>query len=399
MLSNAGYSTPTAIQSQAWPILLEGQDLIAIAKTGSGKTLAFLLPMMHRLSQKPAPLTLDKLPAPRALVISPTRELASQIFAECQKFGACLKLTSGLVYGGMPISAQRRALVSEPPAVLVATPGRLVDLQSQRALTLARCEAVTLDEADRLLDMGFEAQINSVFGEVPPSRQTLLFSATWPKAVRKLAAAYLRAGVATTQINVGGGDDVQLSANTAISQAFIHATDDEKDAKLYKYLCELEEGSRVIVFANTKRRVEKLSKDFSEFGTCAIHGDKRQDEREGALRSFIANECPLMVATDVAARGLDIGGVTHVINFDMARDVESYVHRIGRTGRAGKLGTSLTFWNPDYDKQCAPALVKIALDAKQYVPEWLAKFQTTKASKLWDVSKAQEVAQSILKAA
>eukprot|EP00965_Chrysotila_dentata_P244260 6205865-Pleurochrysis_carterae.AAC.2 len=171
MLSNAGYSTPTAIQSQAWPILLEGQDLIAIAKTGSGKTLAFLLPMMHRLSQKPAPLTLDKLPAPRALVISPTRELASQIFAECQKFGACLKLTSGLVYGGMPISAQRRALVSEPPAVLVATPGRLVDLQSQRALTLARCEAVTLDEADRLLDMGFEAQarIGGVLSVEPPS--------------------------------------------------------------------------------------------------------------------------------------------------------------------------------------------------------------------------------------
>uniref|UniRef100_A0A7S0L8H5 Helicase C-terminal domain-containing protein n=1 Tax=Coccolithus braarudii TaxID=221442 RepID=A0A7S0L8H5_9EUKA len=240
-----------------------------------------------------------------------------------------------------------------------------------------------------MLDMGFEIQIKAIFAELPASRQTLLFTATWPKSVRKLASAYLRDGESTVQLYVGGSGDAELSANKCVSQMFIHATDDEKDVKLYNFLCELAEGSRVIVFANTKRRVENIARDFAEFGTCSVHGDKRQDEREAALRRFVANECPLMVATDVAARGLDIKGVTHVINFDMARDVESYVHRIGRTGRAGLTGASVTFWNPDYDKQCAPALIKIARDASQPVPDWLAKQEKIKASKLWDVSKAE----------
>ena len=191
------------------------------------------------------------------------------------------------------------------------------------------------------------------------------------------------------KIFLGGGDDgddgAELAANKAVTQRFINATDDEKDKHMYDFLCELKEGSRVVAFANTKRRAETLAKTFWNhgFGTCAVHGDKPQREREAALAKFAKDECPLMFATDVAARGLDIKGVTHVVNFDMARDVESYVHRIGRTGRAGESGVAVTFWNPDYDKECAPALCKIARDAGQEVPEWLAKFEKSKESKQW----------------
>jgi len=345
-------------------------------------------------------------------VLSPTRELASQIHVEAARYGDLQGLNTYVVYGGAPSREQKAELRARRPVLLVATPGRLVDLLEQETLTLRSCGIVVLDEADRLLDMGFEPQLKKTFSALPASRQTLLFTATWPKAVRKLAASYLKEGEATQQLFLngggadtmadgggGGGDEAdahELSANSAISQEFVHATDDEKDAKLYKVLCELEEGSRVIVFANTKRRVDNLAKTFWEFGTCSVHGDKQQKDREAALADFVANKCPLMMATDVAARGLDIKLVTHVINFDMARDVESYVHRIGRTGRAGQRGTSITFWNPDYDKECAPALVRIASKAGQPVPEWLKKFESTKANKLWAVAKADKEAEALL---
>ncbi|KOO32954.1 dead deah box [Chrysochromulina tobinii] len=328
---SSGYSSPTSIQTHAWPAALTGRDLIAIAKTGSGKTLAFLLPLLH----------------------------------QGERFGKLLGVPTAVVYGGTPVREQKAALLAKPPSLLVATPGRLVDLLDQQLIWLGDCKAIVLDEADRLLDMGFEPQLKKTFSALPEARQTLLFSATWPKTV-------------------------------PVSQAFVHATDDEKDAKLYQSLCELEEGARVIVFANTKRRVDNLAKTFAEFGTCAIHGDKQQKDRESALAAFIANKAPLMVATDVAARGLDIKLVTHVYNYDMARDVESYVHRIGRTGRAGALGKAITFWNPDYDKECAPALIRIARKAGQPVPDWLAKHENAKATKLWNVDKADKEAEALL---
>jgi superfamily II DNA/RNA helicase len=463
------YPGPTGIQARAWPVALSGRDLIAVAKTGSGKTLAFLLPAVSRI------VSAGVESGVRALCLAPTRELASQIGVQCAEWAPLCGLSSCVVYGGTLLGPQLAELRKLKPALLVATPGRLVDLLNQKAVSLTpSCGIVVLDEADRMLDMGFEPQLKTVFAALPAARQTLLFSATWPKSVRKLAAGYLRSAEETTTIFVDGsgsigesGDDAaaleaamaqaQPTANTAVSQEFVHATDDEKDKLLWAKLSELEEGARVIVrasprprtpltslaahaqlssvtcscrnsplapaapspprltpssrrspsplcvalcpntlvtpppqvFANTKRRVDNLAKTFSEFGTCAIHGDKQQADRERALADFVANRRPLMVATDVAARGLDIKHVTHVINFDMARDVESYVHRIGRTGRAGATGTSITFWNPDYDRECAPALVKIARTAGQPVPDWLAKFETAKASKLWAVSKAE----------
>ena len=452
-LTDAGFTSPSEIQKRAWPPACEGRDVVAVAKTGSGKTLAFLLPTVYRLglrhardarSTLPARAVISNgddggsVPAPDALVLAPTRELAIQIQAECEKFGAPAGVKSACVYGGAPAWEQKNALKTcaaetvHPSTatatigwIVVATPGRLCDLTRQRALTLANCFVVTLDEADRMLDMGFEPQLREVFTSVPRApdasdaigagRQTTLFTATWPKSVRKLAGAFLAEGAgasaddaaadakrasdetsdkhAATRVFLGGGDGAdagELSANKAVTQRFIKAQDDEKDKHMYDLLSALPEGARVVAFANTKRRVEMLSKTFWDFGfgTCAVHGDKQQKEREAALKKFTDNECPLMFATDVAARGLDIKGVTHVVNFDMARDVESYVHRIGRTGRAGELGESVTFWNPDYDVACSPALCKIARDAGQAIPEWLQKYEKGKESKQWKVADA-----------
>ncbi|EOD39692.1 hypothetical protein EMIHUDRAFT_200282 [Emiliania huxleyi CCMP1516] len=371
----AKFSAPSEIQALAWPEALAGKDVVAVAKTGSGKTLAFLLPVMRRIGDGGGGKV-------RALCLAPTRELAAQIGEQCGEWGPLCGLSACVVYGGVPLGQQKSELASRKPGLLVATPGRLCDLLKQEVVRLGgACRHVVLDEADRMLDMGFEPQLKQIFAALPAAeaRQTLLFSATWPKQVRKLASAFLRPVEQTATLFVGGaggeGEAGQPSANKAVSQEFVHATDDEKDNLLWKRLCELEAGSRVIVFANTKRRVEM--------------GDKPQAERERALADFTAERRPLMAATDVAARGLDIRGVTHVVNFDMARDVESYVHRIGRTGRAGASGVSLTFWNPDYDKECAPALVAIARAADQPVPDWLAKFEKTKASKTWAVAKAE----------
>ena len=242
-----------------------------------------------------------------------------------------------------------------------------------------------------MLDMGFEKQITSIMKVLPTNRQTLFFTATWPKAVRKMAAKYIREKE-SIEVFVGGAGDGELAANKAVTQTFIESQDDEKDKKLYNILCEMDPAASLVIFANTKRRVDYVAKAFWDegFATVAVHGDKPQHERDRSLKKFINKEVNILVATDVAARGLDIKGVTHVINFDMARDVESYVHRIGRTGRAGELGQSITFWNPDYDKDCSPALVVIAKNAGQEVPPFLKKYEKVKTSKQWKVAAAEK---------
>lgn len=350
-----------------------------------------------------APASAGATARPAALALAPTRELAAQIAEATEPyaklFGAHARahMRVACVYGGVPVSQHVQELQkgargdAASDMFLVATPGRLVDLLERRALDLSSCAHFVLDEADRMLDMGFEPQLKATVAALPAERQTLLFSATWPKAVRKLAAALLRSDH-TTEIGVSDrAADNEPTANKSVTQRFVEASDDEKDEKLYHLLCGLPEGDhRVVIFANTKRRVEMLEKLFWKegFGTCGLHGDKSQPERMAALDKFKRGERPLLVATDAASRGLDVQGVTHVVNYDMARDVESYVHRIGRSGRAGATGEAITFFNVDYDKECAPALAKIARTAGQEVPPWLARYEKNKASKQWALAKA-----------
>lgn len=365
-LSGAGFAAPTAVQAQGWPVVVQGSDMIAVAKTGSGKTLAFLLPIFRKLAKE----NLDASEGPAALVLAPTRELAMQIEEAAAKFGKCVGASSLVVYGGVPKPPQAKAL-RERPQLLVATPGRLVDLMNDGAVELGKVRFLVLDEADRMLDMGFEPQMKQVMEKIPSERQTLLFSATWPKGLRKLAAQYLKKG--PTHLNVG--ETEELAANKAVSQQFFKLSDDEKESKLWSILNALSPSEKVIVFANTKRRIDNLQKAVwaSGYDCVAMHGEKSQRERDAGLAKFVSGETQTMFATDVCARGLDIHGVTHVLNFDMARDVESYIHRIGRTGRAGASGTSITFFNEDYDMECAPALLKIAEEAGQSPPEFLKK--------------------------
>ena len=283
---SSSFDAPTPIQAQSWPILAEGSDLIAVAKTGSGKTLGFLLPMLHALSKhgKGAPASDGGVPAVRGLVLAPTRELAQQIEAHGERYCGLLGLTTACVFGGgVPSREQAAMLRKQRPALVVATPGRLVDLLGQKALSLLTCRHVALDEADRMLDMGFAPQLKIIVEALPSEaagRQTAMFTATWPKSVRQLAGTMLRPAQ-TRQVFIGTSPDAELEANTSVTQVFVHATDDVKEAKLYKFLCDLAEGSRVICFANTKRRVDMLEKVFWKdgFGTCGVHGDKQQAER------------------------------------------------------------------------------------------------------------------------
>ena len=423
---DAGFKKPSPIQAKAWPIALAGKDLIAVAKTGSGKTLGFLLPILHRIINKDLPggatISIDVTttsPSPHCLILSPTRELAIQIHRECIKFGSSNDnnnmIRAECVYGGTNIQQQIKNLRVSEPHVVIATAGRLCDLLdrgsssgSETPLSLHQTCFCVLDEADRMLDMGFEKQLNQIMDALPETRQTLFFTATWPKNVRRCATRYLRSEE-TVEIFIGddgsssSGDSAgELAANKAVTQTFVEAQDDEKDRKLYDLLCTLDhDKSSVVIFANTKRRVDFVTKTFwnEGFSICSVHGDKAQHERDAALQKFKNQNCSIMVATDVAARGLDIKGVTHVINFDMARDVESYVHRIGRTGRAGNVGNAITFWNPDYDKPCTPALITIAKNAGQEIPPFLSKFGKIKANKQWKVADAQKMAKELTCAA
>lgn len=368
-LKGAGFAAPSPIQAQSWPIAVAGSDLVAVAKTGSGKTLAFLLPAFRLVMQVEAN-TKSATAEPMVLVLAPTRELATQIEVECNKFGSCANIRSHVVFGGAPKAEQQKKL-REKPQLLVATPGRLQDFMSMGVVSVGSVQLLVLDEADRMLDMGFEPEIAKILSEAPAERQTLLFTATWPKAVQRIASKYLKPEF--VHVNVGLSEE--LAANVAVSQEFFKLGDDEKDDKLWRILDGLPESAKLICFVNTKRRVEALVKTFRAKGydPAALHGDKVQWERDQDLAKFTSGECWLLFATDVCSRGLDIKDVTHVVNFDMARDVESYVHRIGRTGRAGNTGVSITFWNEAYDVDCSPALVKIAKEAGNVVPEWLEK--------------------------
>ncbi|XP_009768648.1 ATP-dependent RNA helicase-like protein DB10 isoform X2 [Nicotiana tabacum] len=357
-MHQAGFSAPTPIQAQSWPIALQGRDIVAIAKTGSGKTLGYLMPAFIHLQQRRKNPQLG----PTILVLSPTRELATQIQAEAVKFGKSSRISCTCLYGGAPKGPQLREL-SRGVDIVVATPGRLNDILEMRRVSLGQVSYLVLDEADRMLDMGFEPQIRKIVKEVPVQRQTLMYTATWPKGVRKIAADLL---VNSVQVNIGNVDE--LVANKSITQHIEVVLPMEKQRRVEQILRSKEPGSKIIIFCSTKKMCDQLSRNLTRnFGAAAIHGDKSQGERDYVLSQFRAGRSPVLVATDVAARGLDIKDIRVVINYDFPTGIEDYVHRIGRTGRAGASGLAYTFFS-DQDSKHALDLVKVLEGANQCVP-------------------------------
>ncbi|GMP30298.1 hypothetical protein CsSME_00005024 [Camellia sinensis var. sinensis] len=305
---HAGFSAPTPIQAQSWPIALQGRDIVAIAKTGSGKTLGYLIPGFMHLKRRHNNPQLG----PTVLVLSPTRELATQIQEEAVKFGKSSKLSCTCLYGGAPKVHQLRDL-DRGTDIVVATPGRLNDIIEMKRVSLHQVSYLVLDEADRMLDMGFEPQIRKIVKEVPTRRQTLMYTATWPKEVRKIAADLL---VNPVQVNIGNVDE--LVANKAITQYVEILSPMEKHRRLEQILRSQEPGSKIIIFCSTKKMCDQLSRSLiRQFGAAAIHGDKSQGERDYVLNQFRTGRCPVLVATDVAARGLDIKDIRLVFFFNI----------------------------------------------------------------------------------
>lgn len=363
LFKQAGYVNPTPIQAQAWPLSLSGKDTIGIARTGSGKTLSFLVPaMVHISAQEPV----RRGDGPIGLVLTPTRELAQQVQQEAQKFGQGMGVRSVAVYGGQPKYEQKRQF-ENGTEIIVACPGRLMDFIKQRTLNLHKCSFLILDEADRMLDMGFEPQIRRIVSQIRRDRQTLMFSATWPQNVRRLASDFLRD---PTMITIGNTD--ALSANPDIKQIVEVVQEYEKPVKFTTFMEKAYSGKVVksIVFTQTKRACDYLSNELGRRGwpVAPIHGDKSQEQRDQVLKDFRAGKIPILIATDVAGRGLDINDVEYVINYDFPQNVEDYVHRIGRTARAGKKGTSYTLLTRDKSKHVAE-LIQVMEKAGQEVPD------------------------------
>jgi len=332
-LATEGYEKPTPIQAQAIPPLLEGRDLLGIAQTGTGKTAAFALPLLHRLT------TTDRRAGPRgvrALILTPTRELCIQILDSFRSYGRHLRLSRAAVYGGVSQGPQVHTL-SRGVDVLVATPGRLLDLMNQGQVRFDQLEAFVLDEADRMLDMGFIVPVKRIVAKLPKERQTLLFSATMPQDVAGLAASLLKEPVRV---------EVTPVATTAerISQR-VHFVEKANKRALLAHLLSDQGIARALVFARTKHGANKVAEQLDRAGvrTDAIHGNKSQNARQKALSDFRNGKVRVLVATDIAARGIDVDGITHVINFDLPNEPESYVHRIGRTARAGNDGIAISF--------------------------------------------------------
>ncbi|KAH7140727.1 ATP-dependent RNA helicase dbp-2 [Dactylonectria macrodidyma] len=361
-----GFPAPTAIQSQGWPMALSGRDVVGIAETGSGKTLTYCLPAIVHINAQPLLAPGD---GPIVLVLAPTRELAVQIQQEITKFGRSSRIRNTCVYGGVPKGPQIRDL-SRGVEVCIATPGRLIDMLEAGKTNLRRVTYLVLDEADRMLDMGFEPQIRKIIGQIRPDRQTLMWSATWPKEVRALATDFLQDFI---QVNIGSMD---LAANHRITQIVEVVTDMEKRDKMIKHLEKTMEDkeNKILIFVGTKRVADEITRFLRQDGwpALSIHGDKQQNERDWVLDQFKAGKSPIMVATDVASRGIDVRNITHVLNYDYPNNSEDYIHRIGRTGRAGANGTAITFFTTDNQKQ-ARDLVNVLQEAKQQIDPRLAE--------------------------
>ena len=385
-VARAGYTVPTPVQKYAVPIIYGGRDVMACAQTGSGKTAAFLLPILADIF-KNGPGDSEKLQReanqfssggrgnrrkvfPLGLILSPTRELASQIYDEARKFSYRSKVRPSVVYGGADVGSQMRDL-DRGCHLLVATPGRLQDFVERGKVGLEACRYLCLDEADRMLDMGFEPQIRAIVEQhgMPQKekRQTLMFSATFPKEIQMLARDFLNNYIFLAVGRVG-------STSQNITQKIIWVDDENKRNTLLEILKFAEEGCLTLVFTETKKGADHLDNFLYDkgFGSTCIHGDRNQREREEALSYFRSGRTPILVATAVAARGLDIPNVKLVINFDLPSDVDEYVHRIGRTGRVGNMGMATSFFN-DKNNNLSRELVDLLAEAKQDVPSWLTE--------------------------
>ncbi len=332
-VSEKGYAAPTPIQTQAIPPILEGRDLMGSAQTGTGKTAGFTLPILQRLDK---PGTTGKgRRAIRALAVVPTRELAMQVHRSVEDYGKWLHLESAAVFGGVNINPQKKKL-ARGVDFLVATPGRLLDLVSQDSVDLSRIEILVLDEADRMLDMGFIRDIRKLLALLPRQKQTLLFSATFSEAIKQLAGGLLHS---PALVEIGRRNDAVESV-----EQLIHPVEKSRKRELLPYLIGSNNWQQVLVFGRTKHGANRLAKQLNTDGisATAIHGNKSQGARTEALAKFKAGKVQVLVATDIAARGLDIEQLPHVINFELPQVAEDYVHRIGRTGRAGHRGHAIS---------------------------------------------------------
>jgi superfamily II DNA/RNA helicase len=332
-ISACGYTSPTPIQAEAIPVALAGHDLIGVAQTGTGKTASFVLPALQKLS-RPSEV---RGRGPRILVLTPTRELANQVTEAVRTYGRFTKVRSGAILGGMSYRDQLR-LLSQPVDLIVATPGRLVDHLENRKIDFSRIEMLILDEADRMLDMGFSEDIDKIAAAAPEGRQTLMFTATMDAVTAKLAGRMLRD---PQRVEIAG-----KKVTLDVIEQRLHVADNfQHKNRLLKHLLADDELSRAIIFSATKKDADALAQDLHSQGhsAAALHGDMTQGARNRTLSDLRKGKVKLLVATDVAARGLDVNGITHVINFDLPRFAEDYVHRIGRTGRAGATGTAISF--------------------------------------------------------
>lgn len=368
------YSTPTPIQCVGWPVALSDRDMIGIAQTGSGKTLAYLLPGIVHINKQPS---LQDGDGPLALVLAPTRELAMQIEKEASRFTYGPQLRVTCIYGGVPRGSQAMRL-QNGIHICIATPGRLLDFLDTSTTNLKRVTYLVLDEADRMLDMGFEPQIRKIVSQIRPERQTLMWSATWPKEIQKLARDFCRYD--PVRVTVGSHD---LQANTCIVQLVEICKDDQRFSRLVQHLtnhANVGNGqNKTLIFCETKRGCDILRdrlRSYKEFRIAAIHGDKEQRERDRTLSEFRSGRLNTLIATDVASRGLDIKNIDLVINYDIPKTIEDYIHRIGRTGRAGAKGTAITLFSEainDAEKyRMAREIVTVINDVGQIPSQELA---------------------------